>query len=155
MTGPAGAALSRKSITAPAGGFGATGSSGGSGVSVPTLRRTRYVAAGGNRVTSAAAAAAVRLRSGEMSSRIQNDRPCVPTTRSFWWTTRSRTDVAGMFCRSGCQSSPSLNDTNTARSVPAKSSPLRTGSSRTALTGALSGSPRTISFQVFPPSWVR
>ena len=50
-----------------------------------------------------------------------------------------------MFSRSGCQSSPSLNETKTARSVPAKSRPLRTGSSRTALTGASSAARVTIS----------
>src|SRR2546429_550587 len=43
-----------------------------------------------------------------MSSRIQNPRPCVAIARSSPFTIRSRTDVAGMFRRSGCQSSPSL-----------------------------------------------
>ena len=33
------------------------------------------------------------------------------TTRSSPWTTRSRIDVCGMFSVSGCQSSPSLNET--------------------------------------------
>jgi len=34
-------------------------------------------------------------RSGVMSSRIQNPRPCVATTRSSPWTMRSRTDECG------------------------------------------------------------
>ena len=83
-------------------------------------------------------------RSGVMSSRIQNERPWVPTTRSSSLTTRSRMDVAGMLRRSDCQCSPSSNETYTARSVPAKSRPLRTGSSRTALTMPPSGMPLVI-----------
>src|SRR5438874_2487265 len=43
----------------------------------------------------------------------------------------SRTEVVGRPVCSGCQESPSSNDTKAPRSVPANSSPRRTGSSRT------------------------
>src|SRR5882724_9105107 len=55
--------------------------------------------------------------------------------------TRSRILVAGMLSRRDCQLSPSSKETNTARSVPAKSKPLRTGSSRTALMGSVDMGP--------------
>ncbi|MFN3462420.1 MAG: EAL domain-containing protein, partial [Oceanibaculum sp.] len=47
--------------------------------SAPKCRRVRTVSRG---VTSAVPSPAGRLRNGEMSSRIQKARPCVPATRS-------------------------------------------------------------------------
>ena len=99
-------------MMAPSGGFWPAGSSGGSGVSVFLFQRTRQACWGANRWTSAAADGRRRIcRSGVMSSRIQNDRPCVPTTRSSSLMTRSRIEVAGMLRRSDCQWSPSSNET--------------------------------------------
>jgi len=57
------------------------------------------------------AAAALAWRSGVTSSRIQNPRPCVATTRSSSFTIRSRIDETGRFRRSDCQLAPSSNDT--------------------------------------------
>ena len=89
-----------------------------------------------------------------MLSRIQNDRPCVPTTRSSPLIARSRIDVAGMFNRSESHVAPSSSDTYTACSVPANSSPPCCVSSRTVLTMPPSGMPWTISVHVFPRSVV-
>ena len=90
-----------------------------------------------------------------MLSRIQKPRPCVAIARSSPWTIRSRTDECGRLSVSPCQSSPSLNETYTSRSVPANSSPLVSGSARTTFTDALSASPRVIFVHVLPPSCVR
>ena len=98
-------------MMAPSGGFGAAGSSGGSGVSVFVFQRTRHAVCGLNSTTSCGAVDASIWRSGVMSSRIQIPRPCVPTTRSSSLITRSRTDEAAMFSRSDCQWSPSSNET--------------------------------------------
>ena len=65
-------------MIAPSGGFCPAGSSGGSGVSVFLFHRTRVAACGANRCAAAPTTAVVTCRSGVMSSRIQNDRPCVP-----------------------------------------------------------------------------
>ncbi len=86
-------------------------------MSVLVSKRTRSARAG----RTSAARAAVKsgnCRSGVTSSRIQNPRPCVATARSASLTIRSRMEVAGMFSRSGCQRSPSSNDTYTVCSVP-------------------------------------
>ena len=97
-------------MIAPSGGFCPAGSSGGSGVSVFRFQSNRMAVCGLNRTTSPSASG-WSWRSGVMSSRIQKPRPCVPTTRSSSLMTRSRIDVAGMFSRSDCQSSPSSNET--------------------------------------------
>ena len=140
----------------PSGGLGAAGSSGGRGVSVFLFQRTRSALAGAKRCAPASRTAGSSCRSGVTLSRIQNPRPCVPATRSSSFTTRSRTDVAGMFTRSDCQRSPPSNETQTCRSVPAYSRSLRFGSSRTAFTiPSFSGIPAVTCAQVFPPSRVR
>ena len=95
-------------MIAPSGGSSPLGSSGGMGVSLFVFQRIRSAVCGAKRWTSRPTSASVTSRSGWMSSRIQNPRPCVATTRSSPLTTRSRIDVTGMFRRSGCQSSPSL-----------------------------------------------
>src|SRR6185369_16033061 len=97
-------------MIAPSGGFWPYGSSGGNGVSVYLLQRKRYAAAGLNSDTSLDAVAAVICRSAATSSRIQNERPWVPTAMSSSLTTRSLIDVAGMLSRSDDQWSPSSND---------------------------------------------
>ena len=93
-------------------------------------------------------------RKGVISSKIQKLRPCVPTTISSSFITKSLILVAGIFSLNDCQFSPSSKDTYTAFSEPANNNPLREGSSRTVLIGSL-GKPLTISFQFFPPSFVR
>jgi hypothetical protein len=62
--------------------------------------------------------------------------------------------VAGIFNRSGCQSSPSFEGDEDREFATGEQQPLRTGSSRTTLIGP-SGRPRTVSCQVAPLSWVR
>ena len=52
-------------MIAPSGGLSACGTSGGNGVSAPTLRRTRTASPGANRCTGSVAVAAVIWRSGE------------------------------------------------------------------------------------------
>src|ERR1043166_1765464 len=99
-------------MMAPSGGFDAPGSSGGMGVSGYLADRKRIAVAGLNSVNAADDVFAASWRSGSMSSRIQNDRPCVPTAMSSSLSTRSRIDVAGMFSRSDDQWSPSSNETH-------------------------------------------
>ena len=89
------------------------------GVACSTRAAPGVLRARRERLRRRGASCASICRSGVMSSRIQKPRPCVPTTRSSPWTTRSRIDVAGMFRRSDCQSSPSSKETQTSRSVPA------------------------------------
>ena len=93
-------------------------------------------------------------RKGVILSKIQKLRPCVPTTISSSFITKSRMEVAGIFWRSDCQFSPSSNDTKIALSDPANNNPFRVGSSLIVLIGSF-GKPFTISCQVFPPSLVR
>ncbi len=50
-------------MMAPSGGFGAAGSSGGSGVSVFMFHRTRHAVCGANRIASLVASALVRRNS--------------------------------------------------------------------------------------------
>src|SRR5260370_465239 len=82
-------------MIAPSGGFWPAGSSGGSGVSVFTFQRTRIAHCGSKRGVSAAATLSIICRREKMSSRIQNERPWVPTTMSSPWITRARVDQAG------------------------------------------------------------
>ena len=95
-------------------------------------------------------------RSGVMSSRIQKPRPCVPTTRSSSWTTRSRIERRRHVQP---QRLPVVAVVEARRRPRARcrrtAGPCVLGSSRTALTGAPSGMPLTISVQVLPPSCVR
>ena len=101
-------------MTAPSGGFGAVGSSGGSGVSVFMFQRTRIAVLRLEEERGRPPVAASTCRSGVMSSRIQNARPCVATTRSSPLNAMSRTDVGGRFSCSDCQWSPSSNETKIA-----------------------------------------
>ena len=114
-------------MIAPSGGFwprGLVGRQRRVGVLAPAKRgRRRRLEQ--RRVGDAVVAAI--CRNGVMSSRIQNARPCVPTTMSSSLITRSRIDVAGMFSRSDCQWSPSSNEKQTCVSLPANSSPRRFG----------------------------
>src|SRR5215468_6670822 len=98
-------------MIAPSGGFWPYGSSGGSGVSVYLLQRKRYAAAGLNNTASLDAVFSLSCRNGSTSSRIQNERPWVPTTMSSSLMMRSLIDVAGMLRRSDDQWSPSSNET--------------------------------------------
>ena len=83
-----------------------------------------YAAAGLKSVSAARRRVAAAIcRSGSMSSRIQNDRPCVPTAMSSSLSTRSRIDVAGMLRRSDDQWSPSSNETQTCVSDPGEEQP--------------------------------
>ena len=54
--------------------------------------------------------ASAMSRSGAMSSRIQNPRPWVATTRSSFLTIRSLTDVCGRFTAIECHDAPSSNE---------------------------------------------
>ena len=62
-------------MTAPSGGFGAVGTSTGSGVSPFTSHRARIAGAGSNSLTSVRCAPVPSWRSGVMLSRIQSERP--------------------------------------------------------------------------------
>ena len=81
--------------------------------------RTRTVARGANRWTRPLPIAGLYSWSGVRSSRIQNERPCVATTRSFSFTTRSVIGTTGRFSCRGCQLPPSSNETYRPVSVPA------------------------------------
>jgi len=81
-----------------------------------------------------AATFAVSSRSGAMSSRTQKERPWVAMTRSPLRIEMSRTEQLGRFPWSGCQWSPLSKETKMPVSVPAKSRPRRSVSSRTTLT---------------------
>ncbi len=89
-----------------------------------------------------------------MSSRIQKPRPWVAMARSPSFTTRSWTGTRGRFRRSDCQCAPSSRLTQTPRSVPAKRSPFRSGSSRITRVNSSAGMPSVILVQVFPKSVV-
>ena len=89
-----------------------------------------------------------------MSSSTQKERPWVATTMSSPFTTRSCTGEGGRFCCSDCQCAPPSNETQIEVSVPAKSRPLRTVSSRTACTEAPAGSPLSMRVHVLPKSVV-
>ena len=119
----------------------------------PPGRRT--AARGAYRCASAAIVASVICCNGEMSSRIQNARPSVDTTRSPCRTCRSVTGTGGNFTGIGCQRSPALNDTHTPFSVPAYNNPRRKGSSRTVRVTSVAGRPFVIFAHVFPKSVVR
>src|SRR5229473_1514756 len=80
------------------------------------------------------ATASLYCSSGVMLSSTQKLRPCVATTRSLFFTTKSFTGETGRFSCSGCQCSPSSKETYTPASVPAKSKPACLGSTRTACT---------------------
>src|SRR5439155_12952127 len=67
---------------APSGGFFPVGTSGGSGVSWFSSRRTRIAVLGRNRCTPPDATLGFNCRSGVISSRIQNERPYVAATKS-------------------------------------------------------------------------
>ena len=97
-------------MIAPSGGFWPVGSSFGHGMSEFVFHRTRHAVVGLKSIVSARRRPSI-WRSGVMSSRIQNPRPCVAATRSSSLTMMSRTDVAGMFSRSDCQCPPSSNET--------------------------------------------
>ena len=103
--------------------------------------------------------AGVTCRSSEMSSSTQMPRPCVATSRSLPFTSRSRTEVFGRLFASDCHVSPSSNDTYTLLSVPANSRPRVTGSGRTTRArlplGSSTGRPAMIFTQVRPKSRVR
>ena len=97
-------------MIAPSGGFWPVGSSFGHGMSELVFQRTRHAVVGLKRSVSLGGVPLI-CRSGVMSSRIQNPRPCVAATRSSSLTMRSRTDDTGMFKRSDCHSPPSSNET--------------------------------------------
>ena len=76
-----------------------------------------------------------------MLSSTQNDRPMVDMARSPRMTFMSVTGVTPRFCWNLCQFAPSSSETNMPNSVPAKSSPSLSGSSRTTRVGKSSGMP--------------
>src|SRR3982750_1413522 len=88
-------------------------------------------------------------RRDDILSRIQKLLPCVPTTMSSSFITRSLMEVAGIFNRRDCQLAPSSKETNTALSLPANNNPFLLGSSRTVLIGS-SGNPLVISVHDLP-----
>ena len=98
-------------MIAPSGGFMPVGSSTGQGMSVLVFHGTRQAVVGLKRIAACPSDAASIWRSGVMSSRIQNPRPWVATTRSSSFTMRSRIEEAGRFRRSDCQCTPSSNET--------------------------------------------
>src|SRR5207249_6197109 len=64
-------------MIAPSGGLFPAGNSGGNGVSGLRFQRKRIAVPGANRCALALAISALHCRSGVMSSKIQNERPCV------------------------------------------------------------------------------
>ena len=76
-----------------------------------------------------------------MSYMIQKLRPIVDRTKSCSCTLMSVTGVAGKLSWNDCQLTPSSNEMNMPNSVPAYSSPSRSGSSRTTRTGWSFGMP--------------
>ena len=131
-------------MRAPNGGFTAVGSSFGSGVPVNPAARTRIAVDGANRRVLPCDDSGRSAAATTMSSSTQKPRPCVAMTMSSPCTSMSRTEVRGRFICSGCQCSPSSNDTYTPSSVAAYSMPRCRGSSRTALTKSPSRMPATI-----------
>ena len=119
------------------------------------MLRTRHASAGFNSIGIFSPVCAAISRRGATSSRIQNDRPCVATTRSSPFTSTSRIDVGGRLYSSDRQCPPSSNETHTAFSAAAYNSADCTGSARTAFTGTSSGKPALIGCHDLPPSWVR
>ena len=140
-----------------------TGSSTGHGMSVLVFQRTRQAVVGLKRTRRprrwpcglASQASKSICRSGVMSSRIQNPRPCVAQTRSSSFTIRSRTEVTPMFNRSDCQLCRHRTTRRRRAQFRQTADPFFLGSSRTALTVSPAGMPLTISVQVLPPSCVR
>ena len=110
----------------------------------------RTAGSGSKTVSVAFSDSGVYCRSGWMSSRIQKPRPWVPSTTSASLTTRSRIGVSGRFCWRDTHWSPSSQEAYTPCSVPRKSSPWRTGSSRTARAKCPGAMPFTIFVQVAP-----
>src|SRR6266508_629650 len=111
-----------------------------------------------NRCERFSAIAGVHSAIGEASSRIQMPRPCVPRMRSFvrGWTTMSSYRVVGRFAASLAQWSPLSCVTNSARSVPAKSTlgfPVYSARPRTDASSL--GRPVVTAVQVLPKSAVR
>ena len=141
--------LSQYQTTTPPGAFWPAAFGGGSSPSSVQIR-IRSVGRGGKRRAASAAISGFQRRSGVTSSRIQNALPCVATTRSPRLTWRSVIGTGGRFRWNGCQLPPSSNERKSPRSVPAKRSPLRPGSSRTTRTNTSSGSPVTTFAHVFP-----
>ncbi len=87
---------------------------------------------------------------GVRSSKIQNERPCVATTRSSFLNTISWIGTTGRLSWRDCQFAPSSKETKTPVSVPAYRSPFLFWSSRTTRTKVLFGSPFVICFQDLP-----
>ena len=79
--------------------------------------------------------------SGVRLSRIQNERPCVESTRSLCAILMSVTGVTGRFNWNDCQCAPLSNEMYIPNSVPAYSSPARSGSSRTTRVGSSAAMP--------------
>src|SRR5882724_12072836 len=127
----------------------------GTGVPSSDPGRTRKALAGLKSHKSAALTCALTCRSGLASSKIQNDRPCVATTKSSSCITKSRIEVVGILSCNDCQESPSSSETYTPFSVHAYSKPLRDGSSRTQFRKLPSEIPRETCCQLFPKSRVR
>src|SRR5690242_1747571 len=145
-------------------GFSPAGHSGCHGVGSFVPNRTRTAVIGLYRYAFPAGTAALTSacwRCDVTSSRIQSPRPCVPAMRSAQrhvlssFSSRSRTEIAGMLKRSERQWSPSSNDTHTWTSVAAYKSPFFLGSSRIELATAPPAIPVLISVHVLPPSCVR
>src|SRR5687768_11852642 len=85
-----------------------------------------------------------------MLSMIQKDRPCVPSTTSPSLNCRSWTGTMGRLSWIFCQLRPSFGDIHTPRSVPAKSSPRRSGSSRTTRVNSFAAMPLSMRSHVEP-----
>ena len=126
-------------IVAPAGG-------GSSFTSIPPepplwLRSLRTTSRGLWRWIGAEGRASASCCSGERSSRIQSERPCVPTIRSSFQSCRSLIGTTGRLRWNDCHRAPLSTDTYIPNSVPAYNRPDRRASSRTTRTGTSAGMP--------------
>ena len=109
----------------------------------------RSAGAGANTCTGATSSAA-NCRSSARPSVIQNDRPWVAAIRSSPRIARSWMGATGRLRLNGSQDAPSSQETNRPRSVPAYSSPERTGSSRMTRVKSSAGRLPVICVQVAP-----
>ena|GEM_PF-3233252 len=109
--------------------------------------------AGGMRCTLRSVPANIALvawRNVAMLSSTQKERPCVAITTSWSLMTRSDTCTSGRFSANGSHCAPLVVDTKTPCSVPAKSKPARTGSSRITRRNAPVGIPSAMEVYVVP-----
>ncbi len=115
VTSVLGLALSAYWITAPTGGFSPGPFTWFVNASAIRQRMAGWIE---KRWSGFSATAGDHSRTAVRSSRIQIDRPWVPTTRSSAFTTRSCTATVGRFSFSSRQVAPSSGEKDTPRSFP-------------------------------------